>query len=70
MPRASCPDALELVLCLGRADDANFQRACARWVSHFQQTKCDALEAELLRASLAAVADMRPTGPAETQARK
>lgn len=50
-------DALALVLLLGRAHDANFQKGCARWVARYmQQTRCDALEAELLRASLVALA--------------
>lgn len=53
---------------LGRAGDANFHRAAARWCANYvQRTGCDALELELLRASLAAAAGTLAAGPAATQ---
>lgn len=65
LPRLELHDALELVLLLGRAGDANFQRACARWTSNYaQRTGCDAIESELMRASLTAAAGTRASGPA------
>ena len=68
LPRLELDDALGLVLLLGATGDANFQRASARWVAHYaQQTHCDALEADLLRASLAAVAGTRAARPAAGQ---
>ena len=57
LPRVEPHDALALVLLLARPRDANFSRACTRWVSlYVVLTRCDAAEADLLRASLAALA--------------
>jgi len=65
LPRVELHDALALVLLLGHAGDPNFHRARSRWVAHYaQQTGCDAIEAELLGASLTAVAGVRAVQPA------
>jgi hypothetical protein len=35
LPRVGLPDALEIVLALGREGDRDYERACLRWLGRF-----------------------------------